>query len=119
MPFDAQSDYDVVIETPTQAAARELKKTQEARRRAQQRMMQAAERYIAADRTDPFTRARTRTHIQNGVASIHRGDNRDYELSPGPAFYSADSQMVDRKIDMGSGRVSVVPTIMYTNVVRP
>lgn len=72
------------------------------RRLSEKERLEAAERYAAADKSDPFARARIRTHMANGVCGFHT-DGRD-------AYYSADE---DREMTEYGSR----PT--YRNRVRP
>lgn len=70
------------------------------------RMLEGAQAYAAADRSDPFTYARCRTHLLNGVASLHNAQGQD-------AFYSADAVEETRP----DGREYHVTA--YRNITRP
>lgn len=91
----------------------------EIKARARARMIQGARVYAAADRTDPFAMARMVTHIDNGVAGLHRGLNKDYDIAPGPAFYNAEMHREARKIVGSDGQEQVFDVPVYRNVVRP
>ena len=89
--------------------------------RSRVRMIEAAKRYAAADRTDPFTFRRAVTHIENGVASATRGENnRDYDMqSNGSAFYDA-TQRSETKTVTGFGGVAIDAVVLtYSSLVRP
>lgn len=62
-----------------------MSKTKHLDRKLSQREIEAAERYIAADKSDPFARARVMTHMRNGVCNTW-----DAELHDGPTQYTAD-----------------------------
>jgi hypothetical protein len=79
------------------------------------RMTEAAERYIAADRTDPFTRARVYSHMRNGVSTNTRGSNPDSQLS---SFYDAE-RYSEKRVYVADG-VEVEYTVpAYRSMVRP
>lgn len=82
------------------------------------RMIEAAARYAAADRTDPFAMARAMTHIKCGVATVIRGErSQDYDLDRAvTSFYNADTYVFDRVVP---GVADPVPTVGYRNIVRP
>lgn len=86
---------------------------------ARSRMVEAARRHAAADRTDPFTYLRALTHIENGVASINRGPNQEYDTPSGPAFYDAEPSKELRKVTGYAGREMVAEIMTFRNVVRP
>jgi hypothetical protein len=81
-------------------------------------MVQGARHYAAADRTDPFAFSRAMSHVKNGVASYRRGDNQDYDISAGPAFYNATPFRDQRAVKIGDREVKV-DSISYRNVTRP
>lgn len=81
-------------------------------------MVQGARHYAAADRTDPFAFSRAMSHIKSGVATYRRGDNPEYDISMGPAFYDATPFRDQRSVKIGD-RVVKVDTISYRNVTRP
>lgn len=78
------------------------------------RFVDAARRYSAADRSDPFAFRRAMTHINNGIAST-LGDGRD-------AIYDATEATETRMLPDGmtfsdGGNQWNVP--VYRNVMRP
>ena len=83
------------------------------------RMSEAARRYAAADRTDPFALSRAMSHIACGVASPHRPANKDYDLSAGVGYYDAEPQRELRKATGHDGREIEFDVVVYRNVVRP
>jgi hypothetical protein len=83
------------------------------------RMIDGARKYALADRTNPFAFRQMMTHIDNGVASVHRGLNKDYELAAGPAFYSAETLREARKIIGSDGQEQIYDIMTFRNVVRP
>jgi hypothetical protein len=92
----------------------------EIKARSRARMLDAARLYAKADRTDPFAMMRMVTHIDNGVASVHRSANAEYELSPGPAFYNAEQHREQYQVfQHGSTTPVTVDRVVYRNVVRP
>ena len=91
-----------------------------------QRMIEGAERYAAADKSDPFTLARCHAHMRshlapNGtlvsIAAHHRGeDSKEYSLSSGvDAFYDAKEYTEQRTTADGKE----YPVTVYRNIVRP
>lgn len=69
--------------------------------------IEAAKRYAAADRTDPWAFARAMTHMSNGIAGFtDKGQD---------AFYSADQYSEERVTALGD--TYHVP--VYRNIVRP
>jgi hypothetical protein len=79
-----------------------------------ERYVEAAKRYAAADRSDPFAFSRAMTHINNGVASA-LGDGRD-------AAYDATETTETRRLPdglkfMDGSNEWNVPA--YRNMVRP
>lgn len=119
MPFDGSTFVPDTVPALTETDKDRIKRKR-AERLAKERslMRRAAEDYIAADRTDPFARARIMTHIDNGVASPRREANQDLEVSAGRAFYCASRTMTMRKVAV-RGEIVDVPTPVYTNVMRP
>lgn len=91
----------------------------EIKARTRARMIDGAKKYALADRTDPFAFRRMVTHIDNGVASVHRGLNKDYDLAAGPAFYNAETYREPRKIVGSDGQEQVFDIMVFRNVVRP
>lgn len=83
------------------------------------RMSEAARRYAAADRTDPFALSRAMSHIVSGAASAHRPANKDYDLSAGAAYYDAEPQRELRKAAGHDGREIEFDVVVYKNVARP
>lgn len=98
------------------------------------RMNAAAERYIAMDKSDPFTRDRVYSHILNGIASPMRGSrcpiekyNRDdYGKTITPpnseesAYYDCEQYAEHREYESGDDASTVRYTVpAYRNVVRP
>ena len=81
--------------------------------KAQERMRQGAERYIAADRTDPFTRDRVYSHMANGVASVKRAEKPYLD-----GYYDAERYHESRFYMNGTNKVEyTVPA--YRSMVRP
>lgn len=72
------------------------------------KMQDAAERYAAADKSDPFTLARCQAHIRNGVASLYTQGGQE-------AFYNAEEAQEMRKMPDGSE----YPVTVYRNIIRP
>lgn len=91
-----------------------------AKQMARHRMIEAAKRYAAADRTDPFAFRRAVSHINNGLATIIRGErNKDFDLVPAvTSFYDADAQRETVKIQAGDREIEA-DRIVYRSVVRP
>lgn len=78
------------------------------------RYVEAAKRYAAADRGDPFAFSRAMTHINNGIASV-LGDGRD-------ATYDATESTETRKLPNGitfADGSSEWSVPAYRNMVRP
>ena len=72
-----------------------------------ERMIQGAQHYAAADKSDPFTLARCMTHIRTGTASL---------LSNGEdGFYKADPYSEERYLPNGAAYSVTV----YRNCQRP
>lgn len=91
----------------------------EIKARARARMIEGAKKYALADRTDPFAMDRMVAHIDNGVASVHRPANEEYDLASGPAFYSADTYREAHKIVGSDGSEQTYDLMVFRNVVRP
>ncbi len=72
-----------------------------------QRRIEAAKRYAAADRTDPWIFARAMAHMSNGVCGFTE-DGKD-------AFYSADEYIEERITVTGQ----TFPVTVWRNMVRP
>lgn len=72
------------------------------------KMYNAAQRYAAANSSDPFALARARAHIKNGIASPF---NKDGDR----AYYDADLDYEIRRLP--DGREYRAP--IYTYAVRP
>ena len=83
-------------------------------------IIDAARRYAAADRSDPFTLARCLTHARNGIASMsRRASSQEYGLEAGDkSYYDADRYMEERKISAGARTLTAILPA-YRNVVRP
>jgi hypothetical protein len=80
-------------------------KTNEAK--TMQMRIEAAKRYAAADRTDPWAFSRAMTHMANGIAGFtEKGED---------AFYSADDY-IETKVTLAG---SEYPVVVYRNIVRP
>lgn len=73
---------------------------------------QAAERYAAADNSDPFVIARAMAHMRNGVASY---SNKDGEQ----AFYNADETTELRVLALPNGKTLEWQVTSYRNRFRP
>lgn len=76
--------------------------------------IEAAERFIAANKSDPFIRARVYTHMRNGIASfLQNGED---------AFYHATAVEETVHLPAGdklsNGDTSFIRTA-YKNLVRP
>jgi hypothetical protein len=97
----------------------EARKEAEIKAKQRARMIQAAQVYARADRTDPFSMMRMMTHIDNGVASIHAPANRDYDIAAGPGFYNAEMHREARKIVGSDGKEQTFDVPVYRNVSRP
>lgn len=88
--------------------------------KARERMIEAARPYIRSDRTDPFTAARVMAHIDNGVATISRPENRDYDIQSGsPGFYTATQHREARKMRGSDGSMQTYDVPVYRAVARP
>ena len=86
----------------------------------QQKHIDAAEHYIAADKSDPFTRNRVYSHmrsaltgnrVSHGIAG-YRQDNGD------DAFYSASPE-TEMRYAVVDGREIEWPATGYRNIRRP
>ena len=79
------------------------------------RMIEAAQRYAAANKSDPFALNVALSHISNGISNI-RSDNGK------PAYYDADVHSEMRSLPEGvvfaTGKTEYSATV-YRNVVRP
>lgn len=78
------------------------------------RLNHAAQRYANADKSDPFTLARARTHIANGIVS--------YSASGEEALYDATLVPVMRHLPAGqtfSDGSTSWHAWEYSNMVRP
>jgi hypothetical protein len=82
-------------------------------------MLRAAQVYARFDRTDPFALRRAVTHIEIGLASVHRGPNNEWSVDAGPAFYDAEQHREARKIVGHDGTVQTYDIPVYRNVRRP
>lgn len=91
-----------------------------AKQMARHRMIEAAKRYAAADRTDPFAFSRAVAHIDCGLATVIRGErNKDFDLVPAvTSFYDASEHRVIVKIQAGDREIEA-ERIIYSSVVRP
>jgi hypothetical protein len=83
-------------------------------------MIEAAKRYAAADRTDPFAFRRSVSHIDCGVATIIRGErSKDFNLVPAlQGFYDAEVDRGFVKIAAGDREIEAERTT-YRSMVRP
>lgn len=72
------------------------------------RRIEAAYRYAAADRSDPFALNRALTHVENGVAGFFDANGKE-------TFYNADPYQETRHLPDGREYHVTV----YKNVVRP
>lgn len=97
----------------------EISRHMDAGERATSRMYEAAERYAAWDRSDPFSRARMETHIRVGVASIDRPRDDRHHIEQGRAYYNADSFLDKRRVSGPRGEVMEIPFVNYRNLARP
>lgn len=75
----------------------------------------AAERYAAAEPSDPFLRNRMAAHMRNGVASF-RAIEPDVG---GDAFYSATEGQETRTYDGFNGQPVEYQAVVYTQRRRP
>ncbi len=71
----------------------------------------AAERYAAANASDPFALARAQAHLRNGVASYALPDGK-------PGYYDAEEHQERREMVVNGKVISWSATI-YRNVARP
>jgi hypothetical protein len=108
------------FETEMQAALGAFNKKEASRRR---EMVEAAHRYAAFDRSDPFALARQLHYIKSGVATHYRpdADGRDggVPVDAGPAYADATPYSVMRRIRSWGGKEIEFPVIEYRNVRRP
>lgn len=72
------------------------------------RRIDAAKRYAAAERSDPFAFRRAMTHLQNNVAGFFDGNGKE-------TFYNADEFVENRSLPDGREYQVTV----YKNIVRP
>ncbi len=72
------------------------------------RMYEAAQRYAAANSSDPFALARAKAHIKSGVAAPFTKDGEK-------AYYDADLAFETRKLPDGREYRAAI----YINAVRP
>lgn len=81
-------------------------------------MVQGAQRYSQADKSDPFAFRRAMTHIKNGIAGFFFDNNGNRH----DAFYNAEEGKEERTLPKGqafsdgSNKYSVTT---YRNMVRP
>jgi hypothetical protein len=94
--------------------------TPTARQMARHRMIEAAKRYAASDRTDPFAFRRAVAHIDNGLCTVIRGErNKDFDLVPAvTSFYDAQESREIVKVNAGEREVEA-ERVVYRSVVRP
>ena len=97
------------------------------------RMLAAAERYAQVDRSDPFTRDRILSHIENGIATPMRGtrtriekwnrDDHGKSITPAnsseDAFYDCDIRVETHEYDDGNGGTITKNVTTYNNMIRP
>lgn len=83
------------------------------------RMIGGALRYAAADRTDPFAFRRAMAHIDNGVASMGRPENKEYAIAAGSrAMYDAAMVMEPRSY-VRDGETINYDVVRWQNMKRP
>lgn len=82
-------------------------------------MIQGAKNYAGADRTDPFAFSRAMSHINNGVASFRRPENRELSVEQGDAFYQATPYREGRTMIGSNGQPQEYSVVRYMNVQRP
>lgn len=96
-------------------------------------MMQAAERYIQYDKSDPFTRGRIHSHIVNGIATPMRAsrcniekykyDDHGKAITPAhgeqDAYYDVEFVTERREYTNGKGDTAAYNVTSYKNMVRP
>ena len=75
-------------------------------------MIEAAKRYAASEKSDPFAYSRALTHLQSGVATF--GNNNGAK-----GYYDAEMYMEPRAIQMPNGQTLEWQAEVYRNVVRP
>jgi hypothetical protein len=78
-------------------------------------MNDAAERYAKADPSDPFAKARARTHIKNGIATYARQDG-------GIGYYDAEEAKETRYLPLPNGEADMTKpyeATVYRNIMRP
>src|ERR1700732_1880920 len=93
---------------------------------------EAMERYVAADRSDPFTLARCQLHMSKGIAGF-RDSNRNEPMpwisdsdprrmsalrQDEEAFYGATAHTEMRMIEQGNIKLTF-PVTVYRNMTRP
>jgi hypothetical protein len=97
------------------------------------KMNAAAERYIASDRSDPFTRNRVYSHMLSGIASPMRASrcciekyNRDDHgkvITPAmgeiDAYYDCEQYAEQRSYESGNGDAVNYTVPAFRNIVRP
>lgn len=78
---------------------------------------EAAKRYAAADKSDPFALARAITHMKNGIAGF-RQERGEHHAMGQDAFYTADETYETRTYEQ-DGRTVEYQVLTYRNRVRP
>jgi hypothetical protein len=78
------------------------------------KLVEAAKRYAAADRSDPFAYRRALCHLSNGVAHWNNGSPRD----PKDGFYDAEEYQETRHMPPPFERTEY-KVIAYKNMARP
>ncbi len=69
----------------------------------------AARRFVASDKSDPFTAARVASHMRSGIAGYRQDSDAE------PAFYTATAVSEMRELPNGTK----YPVTAYRNVQRP
>lgn len=96
-------------------------------------MNSAAERYIAYDKSDPFTRARVYSHMLNGIATPMRAtrcriekynrDDHGKTITPNhgelDAYYDCEQYAEQRSFTNGNGDSVDYNVPAFKNMVRP
>lgn len=78
------------------------------------KLVEAAKRYAAADRSDPFAYRRAITHLSNGVAHWNNGHPKD----PKDGFYDAEEYQETRTLPPPYSNIEYKATA-YKNMSRP
>jgi len=79
-----------------------------------QRRVEAAKRYAAADRSDPFALARAIAHLRNGIAgSLQNGDEAIYDASE-----FTETRQLPPGVTLSNGDTAF-EVKAYRNITRP